>query len=200
MSIGSEITPTTFAVPSFPVRKFSVEEYCRLAEAGVLPEDDRLELLEGWITPMMTRGPRHDTIVTLLQYKILDLLPEGWTVRGQSAVTTSDSVPEPDIAVVRGTLRDYLDHHPRLGDTACAIEVADSSLKRDREKARIYARAAIPVYWIVNLVDDRVEVHTDPATDKGEYKRTATYEKGSSVPLDIAGDAIAMVPVDEFLL
>ena len=199
MAIGSEIHSATFAVPTFPVRKFSVAEYCGMAEADVLTEDDRVELLEGWIVPMMTRGPRHDTVVCILQQMLFELSPSEWSARGQSAVTTTDSVPEPDVAIVRGAPRDYLEHHPGVGDIECAFEVADSSLSRDREKSRIYARAGIPVYWIVNLVDNRVEVYSEPDQDSAEYKQSANYGKGSAVPLVIFGKTLADFSVDELL-
>ncbi|MCG8584572.1 MAG: Uma2 family endonuclease [Pirellulales bacterium] len=199
MAIGSETPAATFAAPTFPVRPFSVDEYHRLGETGILTEEDRVELLEGWITPMMTRGPRHDMCVLLVGEAISPFVGHGWHVRPQFAVTTDDSEPEPDLAVVRGAARDYPNHHPSPRDTTVVVEVADSSLKRDRDKARIYARAGIPVYWIVNLVDNRIEVYTEPVDGGAEYKQTATFERGASVPLVIDGQAIAEVAVDEIL-
>jgi Uma2 family endonuclease len=87
----------------------------------------------------------------------------GWLLGVQQTIVLSDSQPEPDFAIVRGNPRSYLTRHPSAADAGQVIEVADSSLLRDqRDKTRIYARANIPVYWIINLVDQRIEVN--PAT------------------------------------
>ena len=199
MAIGTSIPAAKYAVPAFPVRPFSVDEYHRLGEVGVLTQEDRVELLEGLITPMMTRGPRHDCCIGLIQQALFLLIRGPWLFRGQLAVTTSDSEPEPDSAVVRGVPRDYADHHPLPEETALVVEVSDSSLSRDHEKARIYARAAIPVYWIVNLVDNRIEVFSEPDQDAAKNKQVVNYEKGSTVPLVIDGATIAELSVDELL-
>jgi hypothetical protein len=96
--------PAPFLPPPVPVRKFTVEEYHRLIQLGVLHEDEPLELLEGWIVFKMPRNPLHDAVVSLILNRVLaPRLPEGWFCRGQSAVTTADSEPQPDIAVVRGS-------------------------------------------------------------------------------------------------
>ena len=135
-----------------------------MIQAGILGEDDNVELLEGWIVPKMARNPAHDAMISMIMIDVLPpRLPKGWFCRGQSAITTTDSEPEPDIAVVRGTPRDYLARHPGPADMVLVIEVAESSLPRDRShKGRIYAAASVPVYWIINLVDPQVEVYTDP--------------------------------------
>jgi Uma2 family endonuclease len=79
----------------------------------------------------------------------------------QNVLLTQDSAPEPDIAIVRGVPRDYMNRHQAAGDVALIIEVADSSLDRDRLKARIYARAGVPVFWIVNLIENQIEVYSE---------------------------------------
>lgn len=124
-----------------------------MAELGVLAEDDRVELLEGVITPKMTHNPPHDSVVALLEHAIRPLLPAGWSLRIQSSVTTADSEPEPDVAIVRGGPREFMQRHPGGADVACVVEASEASLERDRTKRRLYARAAVPIYWIVNLVD-----------------------------------------------
>ena len=165
MSSVSPPLPTgnDFEPPPVPVRRFSVDEYHRLIRDGYFDDRERIELLEGWIVPKMTKNPAHDVAIDLGQEVLRGVVPGGWRVRGQSAVTTKDSEPEPDLAVVRGQVRDYRDRHPGPGDMALVVEVADSSLSRDRGlKLRIYAKAGVPVYWIVNLVDGLVEVYTEP--------------------------------------
>ena len=119
----------------------------------------------------------------------------------QSVVTTAESEPEPDIAVVRGHELDYMSRHPGPAELALVVEVSASSLPRDRlEKVRIFARAAIPVYWIINLVNRRVEVYTDPTgPDSGPVYRTRhDYRAGDLVPFVVNGRELGPIP-DELL-
>lgn len=161
MSVAPAVSPQ---IPPYPVRRFTVEEYHQMARAGVLTEDDSVELLEGWIVPKMVRNPRHDVALKLAETAVERQLSAGWHVRVPSAITTAESEPEPDLAVVKGDVRAYLNDHPRPDDVALVIEIADSSLARDcNDKARIYAAAGIGTYWIVNLVESIVEVHSAPA-------------------------------------
>ena len=131
-------------VPPFPVRRFTVDEYHELMRLGVLTDDDQVELLEGWLVPKVGHNPPHDGTVALIHESLRVLLPPGWHIRVQSSMTTSDSEPEPDLAVVPGTARDYMTRHPDPREIALAVEVSDSSLSRDRLKRRIYARELLP--------------------------------------------------------
>ena len=117
MSVDDHSSPPLPAiVPPLPVRRFTVEEYHQMIQAGVLGEDDDVELLEGWIVPKMARNPAHDAVVSMVMVDVLTpRLPKGWFCRGQSAITTADSEPEPDVAVVRGSTRDYLGPPSRPG-------------------------------------------------------------------------------------
>lgn len=185
------LDPTELA--PVPVLRFSVAEYQELVRSGALPEEPRHELLEGWITSKMTRNPPHEVAVSLANLLLIRLFGDAWHVRVQSAVATADSQPEPDLAVVRGRARDYLDRHPGPGDVALVIEVADSSLARDRGlKARVYARAGIPNYWIVNLVDRHVEVYSEP-TDQATYARIETIDPDGAIHLAI--DDVEVGPI-----
>src|SRR5436305_4096318 len=89
----------TTQLPPAPVRRFTVDEYHRMIQTGILEEDDSVELLEGWIVLKMPRNPPHDVAIDLAREAIETRLPAGWRVRVQSAITTSDSEPEPDLAV-----------------------------------------------------------------------------------------------------
>jgi Uma2 family endonuclease len=141
-----------------PIRRFSVAEYHRLIEIGILTEDENVELLEGWIVPKMPRNPPHDAGVETIRGVLSSRLPAGWSIRGQSAISTGDSEPEPDVAVVRGEPRTYRQRHPGPADIGLLIEIVDSSVNRNRgEKGLIYARAGILHYWIVNLVESWIE-------------------------------------------
>jgi Uma2 family endonuclease len=189
--------------PPVPVRRFSVDEYHQMIRSGILTDEDQVELLEGWIVPKMARNPPHDGVIALVHNRVLGpRLPAGWFCRSQSAITTKDSEPEPDVAVVRGKERDYMRRHPGPQDMALAIEVADTTLRRDRTlKARIYARAAIPIYWIINIPGARVEVHSEPSgpTDSPSYARRQTYSLRRVLPLILDGNEVARIPVRELL-
>jgi Uma2 family endonuclease len=190
-------------LPPLPIRRFTVDEYHQVIQAGVLGEDDDVELLEGWIVPKMARNPAHDAVVSwIMNRRIAPLLPAGWFCRAQSAITTDDSEPEPDIALVRGAELDYVARHPNPTDIALLVEVSDSSLSRDRShKGGIYAMAAVPVYWIINLVDQQVEVYTDPTGPDAwpVYRVRQDYHLGDSVPLVIDGRDLGPIAVRELL-
>jgi Uma2 family endonuclease len=193
--------PLTFVPAPETVRRFTVEQYHRLIEAGAFDDGSPVELLEGWIVNQMGHNPPHDVVVKLVASMLDNALPDRWHTRVQSAITTADSEPLPDVAVVAGVARDYLTRHPGPGDVALAVEVSDTSLLRDRvEKAPLYARAAIPVYWIVNIAEGILEVYTDP-TSKGAagYRKTEHFDINASAPLVIQGQMIASIPVKEIL-
>jgi Uma2 family endonuclease len=201
MSIVAKPAAEIIEPPTYPLRRFTVAEYHRMAEAGILTEDDRVELLEGWVVPKMVHNPPHDATVDQAREAIDSRLPQGWRVRVQSAITTGDSEPEPDLAVVPGPAGRYRERHPGPEDVALLVEVADTSLSRDRGKRRPYARARIPVYWIINLIDSRVEVYTDPNGPgrSPKYRRKEEYGIDDSVPLVVAGEALPPIPVRELL-
>src|SRR5579862_9140639 len=98
MSMTSQSSVALRRIPPFPVRPFTVDEYHRMIDADVLDEGDAVELLEGWIVPKMPRNPPHDATIGLADDALRIRLPAGWHVRLQSAITTSDSEPEPDLA------------------------------------------------------------------------------------------------------
>jgi Uma2 family endonuclease len=144
MSVGTPPHPGFHAMTAF--RRFSVAEYHRLIETGVLTEEDKVELLNGYVVLKMLRNPPHDSRIQKLNRLLMALLPAGWDIRMQLAVTLASSEPEPDVAVVRGSPADYEVDHPGAGDIGLLLEVADSSLTRDRDdKGPIYADAGLPV-------------------------------------------------------
>lgn len=184
-----------------PLYRFTVEQYHRMIDAGVFAENGRAELLEGLVVAKMTRKPPHDVSVDLAQTEIGRVLPTGWRVRVQSAITLPDSEPEPDVAVVRGAARRYLQAHPRPGDIGMLAEVADATLLDDRaRKKRIYAHARIAVYWIINLTNATIEVYTNPRAGRSPgYRQRQDYQPGDSVPLILDGRLVAHIPVNELL-
>jgi len=181
------------------MRRFSVEEYHRLIEAKILTEDDPVELLEGWIVQKMPHNPPHDCTVDQTRELLEGILPAGWRVRVQSAITTPDSEPEPDVAVVLGPARRYADHHPGPSEIAMLVEVSDSTLQRDREeKAVIYAHGGIPYYWIVNLPERQVEVYSMPTSD-GKYQDRQDFREDALVAVMIGGQEVGRVAVRDLL-
>ncbi len=199
------MTPSVAHLPLLGVmggfRRFSIPEYHRMALVGILTEDDNLELLEGYLVHKMTRNAPHDgTLHRLLRF-LSRMVPDGWEVRCQAAVTLSDSEPEPDIAVVRIDPADYMHRHPAPADIALVIEVADSSLDGDRaDKCRIYARAGIREYWIVNLVDTQVEVYSSPVGDPTPfYRDRVDRQLGDEIEVMLDGQRVGSVSVSAVL-
>ena len=156
-------TMTTASAPR--PRLWARAEYDRLVAAGVFGPGDRVELLEGEIIEMSPEKSRHAAAVDLALEALRRAFGPAYTIRVQHPLAVSDtSEPEPDLAVVPGTARDYVDHHPT--GAALVVEVSDTSLEYDRtRKARTYAQAGIADYWVVNLVDAVLEVRRDPGLD-----------------------------------
>lgn len=184
------------------LRRFTLDEYHRMIGAGVFVKNDQFELLDGWIIAKMPHNPPHDLAVSLGLRQLTSCLPSPWFCRVQSAVTLTTSEPEPDLAVVLGPERRFAASHPTPSDIALLIEVADSSLADDRrEKGALYAQANIAEYWIVNLVDRRVEVYTNPTGPVAdpEYRQRRDFDANTSVPLTIHGQIVATIAAADLL-
>jgi Uma2 family endonuclease len=150
-------------------RLFSVAEYHRLVEAGVLCEDDHVELLEGVIVEVSPQSERHAQVIQRLTALLVRVAGDRFAVRPQLPLTLRDSEPEPDLAVVRTEDAASLDDHPT--SALLVVETSSASLAHDRTvKGRIYARAGIPEYWIVNPGERCIEVHRDPDPAAGRYR------------------------------
>jgi Uma2 family endonuclease len=194
-------TPLTYGHDT-SIARFSVASYQRMIASGALTSDDKVELLGHYVVLKLPHKPPHDTTIQRMLRPLLRSLPAGWDLRVQSAITLSDSEPEPDFAIVRGSSADYEGHHPFAADVGLLIEVADTSLARDlHDKGRIYANASIPNYWIVNLVDRRVEAYSQPspADAAAEYAAIQFYQVGDAVPVVLDGASVAVIPVAELL-
>jgi Uma2 family endonuclease len=154
------------AIP-FPHYKFTVEDYYRMAEAGILHEDDRVELIDGEIIELPPIGSDHAGTVDDFADRIRGQLPPDVRVRVQNPVRLGPRTePEPDLAVVKRQGDYYRTAHPDPEDVYLLIEVSDSTLTYDRQtKGPRYASAGIPEYWIVNLVDRVIEIYREPAAD-----------------------------------
>ena len=191
------------ALPPEPVRRLTVEEYHALIRSGNLTEDDPYELLEGWLVPKMPRNPPHDLAVQRVQRLFYRLMSSEWLCFVQSAVTLVGSEPEPDIAIVHGPDSRYGERHPRGPDIGLIVEVADSSLHRDRTtKLRSYAQAGVPEYWIVNLRDRVLERYTVPIAESDKqptYQDHVELHPGEQFTVSLAGQVIGAATVDDLL-
>lgn len=159
------------------LRRWTREEYERLVEVGVLGEDDHVQLIEGEIVEMTPQNAPHMVAVHLVADALRSTFGPGFSIRVQGPLALGiDSEPEPDVAVVRGSFRDYRDRHPTTA--VLVVEVADSTWRFDRErKSRAYARAGIHEYWIVNLETRTLEVYRDPAGDRYGTERVLQPEE-----------------------
>jgi len=184
-------------------RRFTVAEYHRLIELGILTEDDNLELLDGYLVHKMSRNPPHDAAIQKGTKRWLRVLPAGWDLRVQSAITLNDkNEPEPDFAIVRGDETTYLTRHPVAADIGLVVEVSDTTLQGDRDdKGSIYAGAGIAYYWIVNLNDRHIEAYSSPSGPVAapRFMQRADYGRGQSVPLTLPGAPPLAIGVDDLL-
>ena len=137
--------------PQLALHRFSVEQYHQMGKLGVLTPDDRVELLEGLIVAKMNQRPIHGFIVGLLNEWFQQKLPPGWIVRCQLPITTARSEPEPDLVILKGAHADFRYQHPAGKNCRLVIEVADTSLEKDRAKTTIYHDAGVQEYWIINV-------------------------------------------------
>jgi Uma2 family endonuclease len=183
-------------------RRFTVAEYHKLIDIGILTEGDDLELLDGHLVKKMSKGPAHDGTLKKVEKRLLRVLPPGWDTRNQSVLTLSGSEPEPDLLIGRDDPNGYTTCHPTAADTGLVIEVSNTTLDTDREdKGPLYARDGIATYWIVNVTDRQIEVYTDPdaAASPPAYRTRTDYTPGQDVPLVLDGTTVAAIPVADLL-
>jgi Uma2 family endonuclease len=206
MSVTAQpITPPyvdSGAIPDEPIYRLSVEQYHAIARAGILDDDAPVELLEGWLVEKMTKHPPHTITTRRVRRALEGAVPAGCYVDSQEPITTADSEPEPDVLVAREEVADDISRHPGPGDVAMVVEVADNTLRRDRgRKKRIYARAGIPVYWIVNLVERRIEVYTDPTgpVEKPDYRQRHVFGLADTIAVVLDGSEVCSLAVRELL-
>ena len=160
-------------------RRFTVHEYHKMAEAGILHENDRTELIDGEIVEMSPIGGRHALCVSLLNRLLVRSVGERALVSPQNPVRLDElHEPQPDLTVIRD--RAYGRSLPTPEDTLLLIEVSDTTLAYDRNvKLPIYARAGIPEVWIVDVNGNRLERHTDPSGDL--YRRVELVRSGEAL-------------------
>ena len=170
-----------------PVRRFSVSEYQKMGETGILSEDEHIELIDGVIIQMSPKGSRHSAVLRQLAFQFYQLVIERKALLSvQDPVVLDDEAePEPDLALVKIREDAYSESHPRPDDVLLLVEVSDTTLRYDKEvKLPHYAASGILEVWIVNLVDNIIEVYTEPillANETAGYKRRNDFAKGDTL-------------------
>lgn len=192
--------PTNTLFPEWRLlRRWSAEDVQHMVQIGVIKEDERFELLDGYLVPKMPMSKAHRAAILRLAANLPPRLPAGWMLMQQCPVSLGSFNPEPDSAIIRGPLAIYDSRDIVATDFGVAIEVCDSSLEFDRQgKGRNYARSGVPVYWIVNVADKQIEVYTDPTADG--YRTSTEYKPGDSVPITLDGAAAGSIAVSELIV
>ncbi len=185
-----------------PIWRLSVDQYHEMIRAGILTDEDPVELLDGCLVTKMPKNPPHNKYSRLVRDRLFSISPPGYYADSQAAMTLATSEPEPDAMLVRDDGNGFGDSNPGPRDVALVVEVADTSLRRDRGiKRRLYAEAGIPAYWIVNLVEGCLEVYTEPSgpVEKPDYAHKEVLRPGDSAPVMIEGREVGRVAVQEIL-
>jgi len=177
----------------------SLEEYERMIEADVFETEARLELIRGEIVEMTPPGPAHEVMVARLHRLFAKLVGDAgliWPQGNSIRLPQSKSRPQPDLTILRWRDDLYADKRPYPEDVILLVEVSDSTLAFDRRgKMALYAEAAIPEYWVINIVDKSVEVYAQPTA--GKYQVVRALRRGEIIPLShpLEGD----IAVDDIL-
>lgn len=184
------------------MKRWTRVEYERLVDRGIFEPGDRIELIDGLLLVAEPQASPHYTAIRLVERALARAFGEGWEVRSQAPIALDDaSEPEPDVAVVRGAVRDFAASHP--ADPVLVVEVSLASLAFDREhKASLYARAGRPEYWIVNLIDRVLEVQREPAPEPSapygwDYARVDVL--GPAEYVSTLGAPAVQIPVADLL-
>lgn len=200
MSMLTPVTRPSLRIVNDPIRlrRFSVAEYHKMIESGILDSDEPVELLEGWVVEKMPQNPPHSGSVRRVQRRVARVLPANWTMSVQSPITLSESEPEPDISLARGEEDIHDKRHPKPSDIGILMEVGDATLLEDRRyKGALYAQEKVAEFWLINVVERKIEVYTRPRA--GTYQKKVEYTAKQTVPLVLDGVKIADIPVGELI-
>ncbi|MCI0571191.1 MAG: Uma2 family endonuclease [Myxococcaceae bacterium] len=175
--MGLNLEELPFRSPA-SLRRLSVSEFERMIAAGVFPEDEHVELLDGFLVHMTPQGPRHSGLITRLSHRLSRTLGDEYRVLVQQPLALGErSRPEPDLAVVRAEDAERLDRLPQYA--LLVVEVADSSAVHDRNKGAIYAHAGVSEYWLIDMKRSRIEVYQKP--EDGHYTTLVTLGDGDTL-------------------
>ncbi len=184
----SEAEATFTKIPA--KRLFTVQEYGHMIAAGVLTEDERLELIRGEIRTMSPVGSRHAACVNRLNLFLIRTFGESVVVAIQNPIRlTNESEPQPDVALLRPRKDFYANSLPMANDVLLVVEVSDSTLEYDRnEKMTLYAQANITQLWVIDLIHELIEQYSQPL--HGRYGHVVTHQRGESITFEQAAFAI----------
>ena len=207
-SLGSHVeAPATSTPPrnlpghelSTVLYRLTVCQFDRMINEGIIQVADRVELVEGLLVTKMGRNRPHVQAGVKGLRLLSGLVPAGWHVRKEDPIVASDwSKPEPDLSVVRGRDEDYDHRDVTAADVALVVAIADSSLPADQEDmARVYSTGGIAIYWIINLVEQQVEVYSDPGSTG--YQSRQIKRPGQDVEVLIDGALVGRIAVSELL-
>ena len=205
MATQTESIPTlTVSEPPVLVPyRLTVRQFRAMIGAGVFPEGVHVELLDGILVENMTSDPPHVYTVGQLSDILRRLVPPGWFVSEEKPMTLGRSwLPEPDLSVIRGARIDYVRRTPTGSDLALAVEVADTTYRKDRgPKWQRYAAKGVPTFWIIDLPGRRAEVFTDPEGQDPDaaYRTVATFGPDDEVPLVIEGREVGRLALRDIL-
>jgi Uma2 family endonuclease len=192
--LASALAPS----PPLNLRRITVDEYERIIASGSLDEPKKIELIDGYLVTKMAKSAGHGFAAKEVVKALAPLLPSGWTWRKEEPVRIpAYDEPEPKITIARGTDADYRHRIPEGADIGLLVEISATTLLQDRRQGGIYATGGIAVYWIVNLQDRQVEVHTNPGPTGYALRRD--FGPGQQVPVVIAGRQVGEIAVDDIL-
>ena len=166
-----------------PIRYFTVAEFLQMAEAGVFDPDDRVELMDGIVLDMKPIRKPHGARISIVLQVLMDQIPRNIMKYSRSTIRLDDgSAPEPDIALLTPNASLDRENIPGAEDILLIIEIADSTLPRDRtDKARRYAQSGIPELWILILASEEIKVHRQPAPEG--YAGVQSYRRGDALTI-----------------
>jgi hypothetical protein len=196
--------------PDARVARLTVTQIHAMLEAGILPDGEPTELIDGVLIykdrserggDPMTIGRKHNLAVKLLARLDPDLARHGCHIQTQGPVSLPPyDEPEPDGAILRGEPRDYAERVPEGSDTAVVMEVSDASLEHDRtRKLAVYARAGLPQYLIVNVRERTVELYESPIRAEGRFGQVRVFRAGEKVPLGLPGGEVFEIDAGRIL-
>ncbi len=179
--------------------RLSLKQYHAMIEQSIFSENDPVEFVAGLLVKKMPQKPLHSYVIRQLIAKLKAMISEEWLVDTQLPIQANDSEPEPDVCVIVGPTNRYVTRHPGSGDVMLVVEVADTSLKFDREvKRQVYASMKVPNYWIVNLTDRVIETFQQP-NDDAAYQYSQTSNDSDKLEVVINGRSVGTLVVSEIL-
>lgn len=197
--MATETTATTTTDACRRPYRFTVKQLERMIETGIIPDSVDVELVRGKLY-RMTKYEPHNFTVLMIADVFRGMFPEGFTVREEKSMSHDGrTMPEPDVAVVRGRPRDFRPRPPLTSEAVLLVEVCHGTKRADyHDKLSLYAEAGVPAYWIVDIDARTITVHAEP-TSEGEFGRVETFAEGASAPVVVDGREIGRIAVKDVL-